>query len=263
MAVDVSLHGHVALLTLNEPQRRNCISGKLVGDLHAALDSREVAGARAIVITGAGSAFCAGADIHDLLTLGWLNGQDRTTSPVGVFRRLKESAQVTIAAVNGMALGGGVELMLGADLAVASVDATFTLPEIAHGVIPNTGLALLPAIVGRRRALEWVLTRRAVTANEALACGLVSQVVATAEVVPTALALAERIVANASPGAIAQAKHSLNRHAQVDWGETEASLMRLPNEEWQEGLGAFTERRKPDYARFWPVDPDRTRINPA
>lgn len=251
MAVDISLHGAVALLTLNVPERRNCISSALVGDLHAALDDPRVEACRAIVITGAGATFCAGADISDLLNKGWLEGKSRETAPMGVFRRLRESAKVTIAAVNGMALGGGVELMLSMDLAVACDDATFSLPEIAHGVMPNTALALLPAIVGQRRALEWILTRRVVAADEALACGLVSQLTDRAGVVAAALSLAERIVADSPPDAIAQVKSSLNRHAHIDWEEVDASLQRLAPAQWREGLGAFTQRRAPDYTPFW------------
>lgn len=251
MSVDFSLEGPIAVITLNNPESRNCLSSTLVTDIHRVLDEPEVQGARAIVIAANGPAFCAGADIKDLLNSGWMEGRGKESDPVRLFRRLVSHPRPVIAAVNGMALGGGCELMLSCDLAVAASDSSFALPEAGHGVIPNTGLALLASMIGRRRALELILTRRRLSAGEALELGLVIVVVPLAAVRSTAVALANSIVGDAPPGAIAAIKDGLNRHAATNWDEVEASLTRLPVDQWKEGLGAFIERRRPDYQSFW------------
>jgi enoyl-CoA hydratase len=134
---------------------------------------------------------------------------------------------------------------------VASPEAAFAVPEIKHGVIPNTGLARLAAIVGSRRALEFALTGRKIDVEEANRLGIVNIVTASGEAVATAVALAVDIVRTASPGAIAALKDSTRRHAGTDWAEVRASLGRIPAAEWREGLGAFLEKRRPDYQRFW------------
>jgi enoyl-CoA hydratase len=251
MAVDLSLDRHTAVITLNNPASRNCLSSTLVMEMHRVLDEPDVRRARAIVIAAHGPAFCAGADINDLLKSGWMEGRSQESSPVRLFRRIASHPRPVIAAVHGMALGGGAELMLSCDLAVASPDASIALPELGHGVVPNTGLALLVSMVGRRRALDLMLTRRRVSAEEALQLGLVNMLVPRAALRASAIALADSIVADAPPGALAEIKNSLNRHAATDWNEVDACLARLPMDEWQEGLSAFTERRRPNYQTFW------------
>lgn len=251
MAVDFYLRDHIAVITLNSPELRNALSRELVTQLHQAFEQPEVQGARAVVIAAKGSAFCAGADIKDLLAAGWLEGRGLESSPVGLFRRLVSHPRPVIAAVQGLALGGGFELFLSCDLAIASVEASFAMPEIGHGVIPNTGLALLSATIGRRRALEWMLTRRRISAQEALDLGLLISIVSRDTLTESAIELAKMIVAEAAPGALAQIKASLNQHASLNWAEVDASLLRLTPAEWKEGLGAFTERRRPDYQKFW------------
>src|SRR5690606_32426166 len=125
------------------------------------------------------------------------------------------------------------------------------LPEAGHGVIPNTALALLPSLIGRRKALEWMLTRRRIAAPEALSLGLVNTVVPLNTLVDAAVSMATAIVKDASPGALQGIKQSMQRHAAINWAEVDESLARLPQQEWQEGLSAFLERRKPDYGAFW------------
>lgn len=251
MSIDISQSGHVAVLTLNQPESRNSLSSTLVREALHSFEQPQVQRARAVVITANGPAFCAGADIGDLLNSGWMEGRGGDSNPVLLFRRITAHPRPVIAAVHGMALGGGAELMLACDLAVASADASFALPEIGHGVVPNTALALLAAIVGRRRALELMLTRRRVSAEEALGLGLVNLLVPRTALVASAVALADSIVADAPPGAVAEIKRSLGGHAAIDWSEVDASLARLPASEWKEGLSAFTQRRKPNYQTFW------------
>lgn len=251
MPVGVEIRGQVAVVTLDDPDRRNALSRALVAGLTAALDEAERRGARAIVLAGRGKAFSAGADIRDLLEAGWMEGRAGEPNPVDVFERLAGCDRVTVAAVGGPALGGGFELTLACDLVVASREASFAAPEIGHGVVPNTALARLAPIIGTRRALELVLTGRKLSAEEAGALGLVNALVPNGGLIEAAVALAGEIVAAASPGAIAAAKESLRRHQATDWGEVRASLARIPPAEWREGLTAFIEKRRPDYERFW------------
>ncbi|MGJ7609050.1 enoyl-CoA hydratase/isomerase family protein [Variovorax sp. LT1R20] len=245
--------GHVAVLTLNDPARRNALSRDIVRGLFDALAHSVQSGARAIVITAQGPAFCAGANIDDLRN-GWMEGKDPSEDPALLFQRLSEMPCPVIAAIQGLALGGGLELALSCDLVVAAEDAWFALPELGHGVIPNTGLALLQRMVGTRRALEMVLTRRRVAAPEALAMGLVNRVVAGGEVLPHALALAAQVVDHAPPGAIRAAKSNFHGHAAIDWARVLRSPLDVPPSEWQEGLDSFTERRAPSFERFWADD---------
>jgi enoyl-CoA hydratase len=249
--VRFEMREHVALLTLDDPDRRNALSRRLVAGIMAGLDAAEQHNARAIVLAGAGKAFSAGADIADLLQAGWMEGTGKDPDPVDVFERLACHPRPVIAAVAGAAYGGGFEISLCCDLVVASPEAAFAVPEIKHGVIPNTGLARLAAIVGSRRALEFALTGRKIDVEEAHRLGIVNIVTASGEAVATAAALAVDIVRTASPGAIAALKDSTRRHAGTDWAEVRASLGRIPAAEWREGLGAFLEKRRPDYQRFW------------
>jgi enoyl-CoA hydratase/carnithine racemase len=251
MAVDVCLDGGVAIVILNYPESRNSLSAAVVMDIHRALDQPAVQSARAIVIAGAGPAFCAGANINDLLRSGWMEGRSNESNPVHLFRRIVSHPRPVLAAIEGMALGGGFELVLSCDLAVASANASFALPEAAHGVLPNTGLALLAPMVGRKKALELMLTRRRLSAQEAFNLGLVNVLAPRSGAASAAVALAHDIVAEASPGAIAAIKESLNRHAAIDWNEINDSLTRLPVEEWKEGLSAFIEHRPAQFDHFW------------
>jgi enoyl-CoA hydratase/carnithine racemase len=144
-------------------------------------------------------------------------------------------------------MGGGVELTLSCDLVLATEKARFALPEIGLGLIPRTALARLPEVVGRRKALELILTRRRLDAAEALALGLVNRIVENAD---AAVSLAEEIIA-APPGAIAAVKRNLGRVAPDDWQAIHGLLAHLQPGEWREGLTAFSEKRAPDYERFW------------
>lgn len=251
MSVRLEMSGHVAIVSLAAVEQRNALSRPLVAALLDALEDARARSARALVLAGDGPAFCAGADINDLLAAGWMEATPTGPTPTDVFEVLDREPRVVVAAATGAVLGGGFELTLCCDLVIAGSDAMFGLPELGHGVIPNTAMALLGRLIGQRRALELVLTRRRVAAQEALALGLVTAVVPTASARDTAVALAQEIVSGAPPGAIAAAKRGLRHGVAVDWGEVRASLGRLPRREWTEGLGAFRARRRPDYEEFW------------
>jgi enoyl-CoA hydratase/carnithine racemase len=245
--------GNVALLTLNDPDRRNALSREIVRGLFAGLDRSIDAGARAVVIAAQGPAFCAGANIDDLRN-GWMEGKDPDEDPALLFKRLTESERPVVAAIHGPALGGGLELALSCDLVVAGDGAWFAMPELGHGVIPNTAVALLPRLVGARRALDLIFTRRRVAADEALAMGLVNRVVPTEQVRQQSLLLARLVVSGAPPGALRAAKRNLDAHAAIDWARVLKSPLDVPKAEWQEGLDSFTERRAPSFEHFWAND---------
>jgi enoyl-CoA hydratase/carnithine racemase len=251
MPVLFEIRDDVAIITLNDVAHRNALSRKLVQGMLDGLERSRAHNARAIVVNANGPVFCAGANIRDLLD-GWMEPQDPGPNPIEVFQAFEAETRVVIAAVGGGAYGGGFELTMCCDLVVAGSEASFALPELGHGVTPNTGIPKLAQIVGRRKALELILTRRRVNAWEAHALGLVNAVVPAATLLESALALAHEIVDDVPPGAITAAKSDFRRHARVDWVAVRASGAQIPREEWQEGLDAFVEKRKPDFQRFWP-----------
>ncbi|QEZ46617.1 enoyl-CoA hydratase/isomerase family protein [Cupriavidus oxalaticus] len=246
----LELRDGIAIVTLNDAPRRNALSRCMVGELFAAIDQSRALGARALVIAANGPTFCAGANIDDLRD-GWMERADPRTDPALLFRRLVEDDRVVVAAVQGPAVGGGFELTLSCDLVIAEEGAWFALPEVTRGVIPNTGLALLPRVVGTRQALQLVLTARRVSAVEALQRGLVNEVVGKGTSLERAIALARAIVGSAPPGALIAAKRHLHAHAGPDWKRVVNSVTDVPRAEWQEGLDAFTEKRKTDFEPLW------------
>lgn len=248
MAVVTQIRGHVAVLLLNEPQTRHALSRSLVMDLHHALDSSDVRVARAIVIGSTGPLFCAGANINDLLD-GWMQAPEPHTDPVRFFERVAFDPRPTIAAVGGGALGGGFELMLSCDLAVASPEAWFCLPELGHGVIPNTGLMRLQQMVGLRRMMQLVMTGERIGSEQALQWGLLNAV--QNDPVACAVKMAQSIVSRVAPGALTVAKDYAHQHATSDWQAVHRSLTEVPESEWREGLAAFTQKRSAQYDECW------------
>jgi len=207
---------------------------------------------RAIVIASTEKAFCAGADLKDILDTGWLTSVSTSPgiiTPLKLFEALQRDTRPIVAAVGGLALGGGVEMLLCCDLVVASSDASFAFPELGLGVIPNTALALLPAMIGRRAAADLILTRRRFPADEAYRLGLVGKIVPTAELLDRSISLAQGIVEQAPPTAIAAAKQALARP--VDWDSIRGLLALMNEDEWNEGLGAFRNKKPASYERFW------------
>lgn len=240
----------IAVIRLNDVQRRNALSRRMVGELFDAFDVSHVRQARAVVLAANGPSFCAGANIDDLRD-GWMERADPTTDPALLFQRIVREERLVIGAVQGPAVGGGFELTLACDLVIAESNAWFMLPEVSRGVIPNTALALLPRIAGTRQALQLVLTGQRLLALEAMHRGIVNEVVETGEGVSHAVELAKRIVATAPPGALIAAKRHLHAHADYDWSRVVESVTDVPRPEWQEGLDAFTEKRPTNFERIW------------
>ena len=247
-STDITRHGKVAVLRVNRPEVRNALDLATVRELTAAIASLSADDAvGAIVMTGAGEAvFVSGADINDIRARTRNDGLAAINSTL--FAAIEKCPKVTIAAVNGLALGGGCELALSCDLRVAAAHAKFGQPEVGLGIIPGAGATQrLPRIVGLGRAKHLILTGDAIDAQRALEWGLVSAVVPAEELPAHALALAERVLAR-GPLAIRLAKLALNASARVDLDsglliETLAQAICFESADKQEGTTAFLEKR--------------------
>ena len=249
------VRGNVAIVTLNRPERMNTLGGSMKPDLgRAFLDYARADGrVRAVLVTGSGErAFCAGADIKEragnqAIGTDYFVAQKATHD---LFRDIEEFEKPVIAAINGVALGGGLELALCADIRLAAAGARFGLPEIKLGVIPAAGgTQRLPRLIGEARAKELILTADIVDAETALRYGIVSRVLPDAELMPAALALAQRI-AEHPPLAVRFAKRAINRGMQTDLDsgleyERYAAAMIIDSDDRKEGMRAFVEKRKP------------------
>ncbi len=247
----------VAVITLNRPDRMNTLGGTMKPDLARAFFelARNDDQVRAVLITGSGDkAFCAGADIKERAT-DVVRGTEyfvRQKATHELFRNIEEFEKPVIAAINGVALGGGLEIALCCDIRVASSAARFGLPEIKLGVIPAAGgTQRLPRLVGEARAKELILTADLVDAETALRYGLVSRVVPQADLMPAALELSQRI-ARHPPLAVRFAKRAINRGMQTDLDsgleyERYAAAMIVDSEDRIEGMRAFVEKREPQF----------------
>jgi enoyl-CoA hydratase len=241
----------VAFLTVNRPEARNALSGETVEEMHRALEEARRARVTVLVVTGAGDkAFVSGADIRSIRARG------RDDALASINSRLMTAVEthdaVTIAAVNGYALGGGCELALACDLRIASDTAIFGLPEPSLGIIPGAGgTQRLPRIVGLGRAKEMILTGARWDASQALAYGLVSEVVPAAELEAAARRLAARVLA-LGPLAVRLAKMALNASTQMPLGaglvyESTAQAITFASADKEEGTSAFLEKRPPRF----------------
>ena len=244
--------GAVRVLTIDKEQQLNVLSRALVAELHA--QAKAVAtdqAVRAVVVTGAGEkAFCAGANLKE--RQGWTHDDIRRwlVELHAAFRAIETCPKPWIAAVNGLALGGGCELALACDLRVLDPAAQIGLTETRIGVIPGGGGTVrLARIIGMGRAKELIFTARRVAAPEAQAFGLASRVSAPGQSVQSALALAAEIAGNA-PLAVAAAKQSIDESWDLPMDEALTCERRqyekpLASEDRLEGLKAFVEKRPP------------------
>jgi enoyl-CoA hydratase/carnithine racemase len=250
--VKVEEIGDVALIWMSDEKRRNALSTALVGELINALEVSRTDGSRIVVLASGQKAFCAGADIRDMLGNGWLDrryGAEGPPTPPELFEAIEADPRVIVAAVDGLALGGGVELCLACDLVVAGSAASFMFPEVSLGVVPNTAIGRLPQMIGYRAAAELILTRRRVDANEALRLGLVSALADQEGAVNRAVTMAQAICAGAPPAALTAVKRNLARGR--SWRDIHAMLTDMDPAEWREGTAAFRDKRAPDYTPFW------------
>ncbi|WP_173035010.1 enoyl-CoA hydratase/isomerase family protein [Phytohabitans flavus] len=224
MPISTTRLGSILLVTLQRPERANALSDELIGAIGDQIDEIERdTETRAVVVTGAGTtAFCAGADVRELVDLDEAAARAKMLHGQRVFRRLELLPLPVIAAVNGHALGGGLELAMACDLRIAARSARFGQPEIRLANVPGWGgTQRLPRLVGLGRATEMIFTGDLLSAEEACRIGLVNRVVADEQVTSEALALAERLAAY-STVALAGAKHAI--HVGLDEGMTAGEL---------------------------------------
>jgi enoyl-CoA hydratase/carnithine racemase len=244
-------HGHVVVLRLNRPEARNALSPSLIRSFGAAVTAAEAdPSVRVMVLTGTGDrAFSSGMDLRS-----FAGGGDMTMDApeMQTFMRFMEggASLPVVGAAQGTAVAGGLELLLGCDLVVAAEGARFGLPEVRRGLIPGGGGTLLGTRIPLALALELVLTGDTIDAARALEIGLVNAVVAPDEVLPAALAMAERIAAN-GPLAVRAVKE-LTRLAVSDSSAVRARLDHWRNvvfgsADAREGATAFVEKRKPNW----------------
>jgi enoyl-CoA hydratase/carnithine racemase len=246
--------GAISILTLNRPDRLNALNNELIAAFTSALDEIELTAAtRAVVVTGAGRAFSAGADIAEFqrhvdagpteAIAHFLRPGQRLT------RRIESFPKPIIAAVNGLAFGGGCELVEAMHLALAATTAVFSKAEINIGIIPTFGgTQRLPRNIGRKAAIELILTGRRFSAQEAHQHGLVNRVVNDTELLGQAVVLAEEL-AGKPPYTLAAALGAIHRgmDASIDDGLAieEAAFARIvPTPHAREGIAAFLEKRR-------------------
>jgi enoyl-CoA hydratase len=239
----------VAVLTLNRPEARNALNRALRDALRSAFETlTSDSDVRCIVVTGGPKVFAAGADLRDMVERGAMDMQINSSAPL--WRSIVSCPRPIIAAVNGYAWGGGCELAMHADIIVAGESASFAQPEVKVGIMPGAGgTQRLPRAVGKFKAMKMLLTGQAVPAAEAFAMGLVSEVVADADVLPAALTMAETIAA-LPPLAVAQIKEAVlaGQDAPLDTAlllERRAFQLLFDSEDQKEGMRAFLEKRKP------------------
>ncbi|HET6566689.1 MAG TPA: enoyl-CoA hydratase-related protein [Rhodothermales bacterium] len=243
----------IALITIDQQDKLNALSGPVLSDLDAAFrDARSNAEVRGIVLTGAGEkSFVAGADIRQFTQFNALRGHRFALKGQVLFQRIEEMPKPVVAAINGFALGGGCELALACHLRVAAENASFGQPEVNLGLIPGFGgTQRLPRIVGRGIATEMILTGERVSAQRAYEIGLVNRLVPGDQLIDTAKGIALSIASKA-PVAVSLALDAI-RSSDLplrDGLKYEAALFGqlCDTQDFQTGVHAFLERRKPEF----------------
>jgi methylglutaconyl-CoA hydratase len=254
MNILVSKEGFVTTITLQRPEAANALSLALLQELNEALDEvSHSQDTRVVILTGSGDkAFCSGADLKERITMNEAQVRQTVNLIGDTIRKVESLPQPVIAAINGVAFGGGLELALACDLRYAADHVQLGLTETALAIIPGAGgTQRLPRIIGLTKAKEWIYTAKRVTVEEALAVGLLNQAVPKDQLMDVVLEVANRIATN-GPLAVRQAKRAIDSGLQTDLSkglaiEAECYDAILPTEDRLEGLKAFQEKRKPQY----------------
>lgn len=250
------LDNYILTITINRPAQLNALNRETIAELHTALAAAENdSEVGVIILTGSGEkAFVAGADIKEFAHFSIAEGgQLAMNGQKTLFDFVENLSKPVIAAVNGFALGGGLELAMAAHFRVASANARMGLPEVSLGVIPGYGgTQRLPKLVGRGKANELIFTAGMMKADEALEWGLVNYVVPQEELLQKCNEIANKILPN-SPMAIAAAIEAVNAGFKDGVNGFEAEIEAFGKcfgtEEFKEGTGAFLEKRKPNFRK--------------
>lgn len=244
----------ISIITINRPEKLNALNKQTIEELHHALEAENLDPvSKVIIITGSGTkAFVAGADISEFAHFSVTEGEQLAAQGQKMLFDFIENLQTpVIAAVNGFALGGGLELAMAAHFRVASDNAKMGLPEVTLGVIPGYGgTQRLPQLIGKGRALELMMTGKPIDAQTALNYGLVNHVVTQEELLPLAKSLATAIARN-STVAIARAIESVNAAYKDGVNGYEREIKNFGfcfgTADFKEGTTAFLEKRKPNF----------------
>jgi enoyl-CoA hydratase/carnithine racemase len=253
IAIDIEADGAVAIVTLQRPARLNAYTPSMGVELFTAFDELPRRGVRAIVVTGVGRAFCAGADLHEVRF-----GDDEAFAPSRAAESRVSPWRMrvpVIAAINGPAVGIGATLPLGWDLRIASERATLAFPFVRRGLVPEANSTwILPRLVGLSAAMDLLLTGRTIDAEEARALGLVSRVVPHDRLLDEALTIARQLATECSPTAIAATRRLIWRQlAESDPIAAKAREDRVfmwagARDDVRAGVQAFLERRTPQWS---------------
>jgi enoyl-CoA hydratase len=244
----------IATININNPKSLNALDPATIEEFGACIE--EVAkdkAVKALIVTGAGpKSFVAGADISKMVLMSAEEGARFAALADGFFSKLEALPIVTIAAVNGYALGGGCELAMACDIRIASENAIFGQPEVGLGIIPGFGgTQRLARLIGKGRAKELILTTDRIDANEAYRIGLVNKVTSKEELIDTCKAMIGRVLKN-GPFAVAVAKSCIESGMDMDLKnglklEADAFGLTFATEEKKEGMTAFLEKRKANF----------------
>lgn len=246
--------GQIAIVRINRPEALNSLNEQVLTELDAALDhiasDTEI---RAIIVTGEGKAFVAGADIAAMQPLTEQEAYAFGRLGQNVFRKIETMDIPVIAAVNGFALGGGCELAMACDIRIAGERAKFGQPEVGLGITPGySGTQRLPRLVGKGKAMELILTGNIIGAGEAGSIGLVERVVPQEALMDEAMAIAQKIASNA-PVAVRYSKKAIQQGLETS-GMDEAILIEaqyfsecFATEDQKNGMRSFLEKEKPEF----------------
>ena len=245
----------ILTITIQRPQALNALNAEVIKQLAEAIDVAQTdSEVKTIVVTGSGDkAFVAGADIKEFADYSGKEGKALAQQGQdSLFNRIERSSKPVIAAVNGFALGGGLELALACHIRIASDNARMGLPEVSLGVIPGYGgTQRLPQIVGKGKAMEMILSAKMMGANDAAACGLVNAVVPPGDLLETAHKMARSIMKN-SPRAVATAIQAILAAYEdgINGFQEEINCFgaSFETDDFKEGTQAFIEKRKPTFS---------------
>lgn len=256
--IQLEIRDAVAILTLNRPSALNALTVTMGEEFRSAINEARERGARSIVVTGAGRAFCAGGDLREMQQMAERSGRAEAffDEPLRLLNEcillLRRTPLPVIAAVNGFASGGGCNLALACDIVLAAESARFNQAFVGVGLTPDCGgTFILPRLVGWRRATELMMTGEPVDARRALEMGMINRVVADEELMAEALALGARLAA-APTAAIGRIKELLEQSATNDYSaqldlEHKAQLQSGQTKDFREGVAAFIEKRPPRF----------------
>ncbi len=246
--IEAERQGHAAIVRINRPEKLNALNQAMRAELAAAFAAADDdPTVRAIVLTGTGRAFSVGMDVGELPATS-ATAVRQLQADLAFLALPERQRKPVVAAVNGMAFGGGFELALASDLIVATESAQFAAPEPRIGVVPGFAMQRLPALLGVQRARQLLLTGRRVTSAEALDWGLALSVVSSDDLVPAAVRVVDQIT-ELAPLAVELLKTTLNRSFNAhDLAYAErANAALFGSEDALEGMAAFREKRSPQF----------------